>query len=76
MGLEVIFANPESFKKLEFPYSKDKNHVFCGTIPLSLPISEVKEFEVTKDTIYLETFRKVFHLSTDPPATVQKLCDP
>ncbi|RAI88276.1 DKNYY domain-containing protein [Algoriphagus yeomjeoni] len=43
----VIFANPKSFQLLEFPYSKDDSYVFCGTLPLNLEISEVKEFQVT-----------------------------
>ena len=46
---KVIFADPQSFQLIEAPYSKDADHVFCGTIPLSLPKKEVEEFKVEND---------------------------
>lgn len=44
---EIIFANPMSFELLTFPYSKDKTNIFCGTIPIRIPIDEINDFRVT-----------------------------
>jgi len=44
---EVLLADPRSFEIIEFPYSKDKNHVFCGTLPIQVPQNEINEFKVT-----------------------------
>ena len=44
---EIIFADPKTFKTLNFPYSKDKDNIFCGTLPLRIPIEEINEFKVT-----------------------------
>ena len=49
---KVVFADPETFKTLDFPYSKDKKNVYCGTIPLKLNPEELNEFTVTNvDTL-------------------------
>lgn len=45
----VLHADPISFEVLEFPYSKDKNDVYCGTVPMFLSKEEVEEFVVTND---------------------------
>ena len=45
---KIIFANPNTFKLLDFPYSKDDKHIFSGTIPLELSQKEIEEFKVTK----------------------------
>lgn len=45
---ELIFADPNTFEILDFPYSKDKNTIFCGTIPVKLPPDEINQFKVTK----------------------------
>ena len=44
----VVSADPATFKVLEWPYAKDKTHVFCGNIPMK--ISAIDEFRVTKST--------------------------
>jgi hypothetical protein len=46
---EIIFADPETFEILTFPYSKDKKNVYCGTIPLNIPLDEFKDFTVTNE---------------------------
>ncbi|MBX2928013.1 MAG: DKNYY domain-containing protein [Saprospiraceae bacterium] len=62
---KVIFAKPGSFEVLEFPYARDENHVFCGTLPMNLGKSEMAEFKVinadklmahTKSTALLSYF--------------------
>ena len=45
----IIGADPNSFVVLEFPYAKDKNDVYCGTIPMKLEPEEVKTFKATND---------------------------
>ena len=42
----IAKADPKSFKILDWPYSKDKENVFCGNIPMN--VSAVNEFIVTK----------------------------
>jgi len=44
---EIVNANPKTFECLCFPYSKDDNDVFCGTLPLQLSKDEINEFRVT-----------------------------
>ncbi|MCL6604722.1 MAG: DKNYY domain-containing protein [Paenibacillus sp.] len=41
---KVINADSASFKVLEYPYSKDKNDAYCGSLPLFL--DDVSKFEV------------------------------
>lgn len=43
----IVLADPATFEFLEFPYSKDSDHVFCGNIPLKISPQEVTEFKVT-----------------------------
>jgi hypothetical protein len=66
LDTEVILkADPETFEVLEFPYSKDRNDVYNGTIPMNLERAEVASFTVTnedklmsgsKSTMLLEYF--------------------
>lgn len=52
----VLFADPNTFQHLDFLYSKDKNDVYCGMIPLRLNKNEINEFVVTnKDDIMAGT---------------------
>lgn len=44
---EIIFADPNTFEILNYPYSKDKDNVFCGTLPIRLSKDEIAEFRVT-----------------------------
>jgi hypothetical protein len=43
----IINADPATFEVLEPPYSRDKNDVYCGTIPMMLAKEYVSTFKVT-----------------------------
>ncbi len=43
---KVINANPLNFEILDWPYSKDNRHIFCGNLPLDL--NRISDFKVTK----------------------------
>ncbi len=60
---EVVNANPKTFQLLKFPYSKDNNHVFCGTLPLQLPKDEINEFKVTNENELMSDGRTSILLS-------------
>jgi hypothetical protein len=45
----IIHADPATFEVIEFPYSKDKNDVYCGTLPMKLSREDVRSFRVTND---------------------------
>ena len=50
LDTEVILkADPETFEVLEFPYSKDKNDVYNGTLPMNLEKEEVNTFVATNE---------------------------
>jgi hypothetical protein len=50
LDTEVILkADPNTFEVLGFPYSRDKNDVYNGTIPMNLSKSEVAAFRVTNE---------------------------
>lgn len=50
----VIKANPITFEVLEWPYSKDDKHIFCGNVPLNLDTIEgFKVLETRSGTGYL-----------------------
>jgi hypothetical protein len=50
LDTEVILkADPETFEVLEFPYSKDKNDVYNGTLPMQLEKEEVNSFVATNE---------------------------
>jgi hypothetical protein len=50
LDTEVILkADPGTFEVLSFPYSRDKNDVYNGTIPMNLSKSEVAAFRVTNE---------------------------
>jgi len=42
----IINSDPSTFLVLDWPYSKDKNNVFCGNLPLNT--TNTNEFKVTK----------------------------
>lgn len=54
---EVIFADPKTFEILSFPYSKDKDNIFCGTLPLRLSREETVEFKVTNEDKLMSDMR-------------------
>jgi hypothetical protein len=45
----ILKADPKTFEVLEFPYSRDKNDVYNGIIPMNLDKEEVAEFTVTNE---------------------------
>jgi len=45
----IIGAEPSTFEVLDFPYSRDNNDVYCGTLPMRLDHNEVKTFKVTNE---------------------------
>ena len=50
LDTEVILkADPETFEVLEFPYSKDRNDVYNGTLPMHLESEDVKTFVATNE---------------------------
>jgi len=63
----ILKADPKTFEVLEFPYSRDKNDIYNGTIPMNLDKNDVEEFKVinddklmkgTKSTMLLSEFLK------------------
>lgn len=63
----VLKADPETFEVLEFPYSRDKNDMYNGTVPMNLDKNDVVAFKVinndklmkgTKSTMLLSEFLK------------------
>ncbi|MEL6987643.1 MAG: DKNYY domain-containing protein [Bacteroidota bacterium] len=53
----VIHADPSTFKILEFPFAKDANKIFCGTIPLSIPAEEMASFKVTGSDKFMASMK-------------------
>lgn len=47
-------ADPATFEVLEFPYSKDKNDVYCGTMPMMLSAGDLKSFKVINDDPWMK----------------------
>jgi hypothetical protein len=59
----IIGADPYTFQILEFPYSKDKNDVYCGTLPLQLSETEIEEFKVTNTDQLMKGMKSIMKLS-------------
>lgn len=57
---EVIFADPNTFEILSFPYAKDKENIYCGTLPLRLSKEEIAEFKVTNGDKFRSTILKSY----------------
>jgi hypothetical protein len=45
----ILNADPATFEVIEFPYSRDKKDVYCGTVPMMLTNEEMKSFKVTNE---------------------------
>lgn len=43
-GIEIHGAHPDEFEHIGGPYSKDRSHVFCGTV--AMEVSNIDRFEV------------------------------
>lgn len=63
---KVINADPDSFKVLEYPYSKDKNDAYCGSLPLF--VDDVSKFEVIERARFstLSSFNSFLGKENDP----------
>lgn len=60
---QVVFADPHTFQVLEFPYSRDANKIFCGTLPMDLSKNELGEFKVTNEDKLMAGMRSTMALS-------------
>jgi hypothetical protein len=47
----IISADPQTFTAIKFPYARDKNNIYCGT--LKLDVQNIAEFEVIEPAKYL-----------------------
>lgn len=55
----VINADPTTFEALKFPYARDANTIFCGTLPMQ--VGAVEEFKVKQSSKgYSITLKEVF----------------
>ena len=45
----ILRADPATFEVLKFPYAKDKNDAYCGTVPMGLTSDELSAFRVTNE---------------------------
>ena len=45
----ILDADPATFEILAFPYSKDKNYLFNGTVPMLVEPDEKERFRVTNE---------------------------
>lgn len=62
--MKVILADPQTFEVLSFPYAKDKERVYCGTIPLNLQGDEIAEFEVKRSWFSASSMKTEMLLSS------------
>ena len=63
---------------MDFSYSKDKNDIYCGTLPMKLPREEYLNFEVTEEdqlmSGMISTISKSHFLELNPSyAWIEKL---
>ncbi len=67
----ILNADPITFEILEFPYARDKNDIYCGTMPMKLVAEEVASFKVTtkeewaKGTKYISTLAHFLESNPD-----------
>ena len=59
----ILKADPESFEVLEFPYSRDKNDVYNGTLPMNLNKNDIKSFKVTNEDKLMKGMKSTMLLS-------------
>ena len=52
----VINADPKTFKEIRFPYAKDANKVYCGTLPMQ--VDQIDEFKVVKGSSSISMISK------------------
>ena len=59
----ILKADPKTFEILEFPYSRDKNDIYNGTIPMNLDQKDVSEFKVINDDKWMKGTKSTMLLS-------------
>lgn len=59
----ILKADPKTFEVLEFPYSRDKNDIYNGTLPMFLDKKELEEFKVVNDEKWLKGTKSTMLLS-------------
>ena len=59
----ILIADPETFEVLEFPYSRDKNDVYNGTLPMNLGKNDIAEFKVINDDKWMKGTKSTMLLS-------------
>lgn len=61
---KVIYAHPKHFEVLAFPYSKDHQRAFCGTIPLE--VKNLSLFKVTQKGHSMNYSKTSFFIKQNP----------
>ncbi|MBP6235391.1 MAG: DKNYY domain-containing protein [Saprospiraceae bacterium] len=59
----ILKAEPKTFEVLEFPYSRDKNDIYNGTLPMNLDQKDVAEFKVINDEKWMKGTKSTMLLS-------------
>ena len=59
----IIKADPQTFTLLEFPFSRDQNKVFNGTLPLNMDDKEAATFRVTNEDKLMAGMKSTTQLS-------------
>jgi hypothetical protein len=59
----ILKADPKTFVVLEFPYSRDKNDIYNGTIPMNLDKKDQEEFTVINDDRWMKGTKSTMLLS-------------
>lgn len=52
----VIDADPKTFNMIKFPYARDANKIYCGTIPMK--VDQMDEFKVSKGSSSISMISK------------------
>ena len=61
---KVIHANPKYFELLTFPYAKDNQRIFCGTIPMD--VKNINSFKVTESSGMMNYLSVSFFVEKNP----------
>jgi hypothetical protein len=59
----ILKADPQTFEVLEFPYSRDKNDLYNGTLPMNLDKNDIAEFTVINDDKWMKGSKSTMLLS-------------
>jgi hypothetical protein len=76
----ILKADPATFEVLAFPYARDKNDVYNGTLPMNLAKDEVATFTVTNENKLfsgsVSTIRVEYFIEDSPEYSWIKEYDP